>query len=136
MIGKRISLAVQAGALKSYFPDSLIRLNQEFEVLWTATVTPSTLSAQYKIRLHYTEGLGVNIYVLSPKPLKLAKGKTRLPHVYNHQEQRLCLFYPKFREWDSSMLYVHSIIPWTCEWLLHYEIWAGTGDWRGEGIEH
>jgi hypothetical protein len=27
-----------------------------------------------------------------------------------------------------------AIVPWTSEWLLHYEIWLATGDWRGSGI--
>lgn len=26
-----------------------------------------------------------------------------------------------------------TIIPWTAEWLLHYEIWQVTDTWRGGG---
>lgn len=28
-----------------------------------------------------------------------------------------------------------TVIPWTSEWLLHYEVWLATGDWHGRG-EH
>ena len=35
------------------------------------------------------------------------------------------------------MLIADTIVPWTCEWLVHYEIWFATGEWHGggEGLE-
>lgn len=133
---KRIPLNQQEGALKSYFPGSKITRIGDNEIRWSHTVKPTPLSASYTLLLHYKKGKGVSVYVVSPKPLPLAKGKTRLPHVYNHKEQRLCLHYPKANEWDISMYYVKSLIPWACEWLMHYEIWVGIGEWKGGGIEH
>jgi len=133
---RRIPLIQQQGALKSFFPDSKITRNGDKEIHWTYTVKPTPLSAMYEIVLHYKKGKGASVYVVSPKPLPLAKGKEGLPHVYNQKTQRLCLYYPKAKEWDDSMYYVTSLIPWACEWLMHYEIWAGTGEWKGGGIEH
>jgi hypothetical protein len=26
-----------------------------------------------------------------------------------------------------------TIVPWTAEWLVHYEIWLMTGEWYGGG---
>jgi hypothetical protein len=26
-----------------------------------------------------------------------------------------------------------TIVPWTAEWLVHYEIWLVTGEWYGGG---
>lgn len=126
----------QAGVLVSYFPDSTISRNGDLELMWTGSVTPSPLSATYKLHLHYQKGKGVKIYVLEPKPLPLAPNKVALPHVYNTAEQELCLYYPKIREWTPEMLYARTLIPWACEWLLHYEIWVATGEWKGGGIEH
>ncbi|MDX5321357.1 MAG: hypothetical protein LPK49_09860 [Bacteroidota bacterium] len=131
-----ISLINQEGALRSYFPDSEIKRKGDSEIRWTSTVTPTPLSADYNLHLHYKVGEGARVYVLSPMPLRLAEGKTRLPHVYNHNKQWLCLYYPDYREWNPSMYYVHTLIPWACEWLMHYELWVGTGDWTGGGIEH
>ena len=133
---RQIPLIHQAGALKSYFPDSKITRKGDDEIRWTHTVKPTPLSASYSLLLHYKKGKGASVYVVSPKPLPLAKGKTRLPHVYNHKEQKLCLHYPKANEWNTSMYYVKSLIPWACEWLMHYEIWVGIGEWKGGGIEH
>jgi hypothetical protein len=132
----RKSLIVQEGSLKSYFPGCTVRRLGETELTWISTVTPSALSATYKIRLHYKRGLGAKVYVIEPKPLKLASGESRLPHVYSTPNQRLCLYYPTDQEWDNSMLYVHTLIPWACEWLMHYELWVCTGTWHGGGIDH
>ncbi len=106
------------------------------ELKWIGIVTPSPLSATYTLNMHYSYSEGVNVYVAEPKPLKLAKGRKKLPHVYSTPKQQLCLYYPKEREWNTGMYYVHTLIPWACEWLCHYELWVGTGIWHGGGIDH
>jgi hypothetical protein len=131
-----VSLIVQEGTLKSYFPSSSVIRKGENEIVWTHTVTPSPLSQSYTLKLHYKKGDGAKVYVLDPKPLDLATGKTLLPHVYSTPEQRLCLYYPIDREWTPKKLYVKTLIPWACEWLVHYEIWSVTGTWCGGGVHH
>ena len=32
------------------------------------------------------------------------------------------------------MYIADTIVPWTAEWLAHYEIWLATDDWRGGGV--
>ncbi len=132
----RISLIHQAGSLKSYFPDSEIKRHGENEIIWTGTVTPSPLSASYTLKLHYKYKKGAKVYVIDPSPLILTKGKIKLPHVYSTPEQRLCLYYPEDNEWNTGMYYVKTLIPWACEWLVHYECWVATGTWHGGGIHH
>jgi len=132
----RISLIHQAGALRSYFPDSEIKRAGEQYISWTGVVKPSPLSEVYTLRLEYRLGKSADVYVIAPRPLQLAPGKTKLPHVYDTAKQRLCLYYPKGNEWNPGMFYVRTLIPWACEWLRHYEVWVATGDWRGGGIEH
>lgn len=131
----RVPLIHQAGALKSYFPGSEINRNGEKELVWIGRITPTPLSETYKIKLHYKRNEFINIYVLEPK-LNLAKGANKLPHVYSTPKQQLCLFYPNNKEWNESMFYVKSLIPWASEWLYHYEIWVGSGEWHGGGIDH
>lgn len=132
----KLPLFKQEGALKSYFPNSRVQRKGNSELSWIHILQPTPLSNSYKVELVYTRSNGVKMFVLEPKPLPLAKGWSVLPHVYSTSEQRLCLYYPKDREWNSSMLFVKTIIPWTSEWLLHYEIWVGTGNWKGGGIHH
>lgn len=134
----RIPLANQAGALKSYFPESKVNLTGNNKLTWVHTVTPTPLSDSYKLKMTYQRGSIVNVYVIEPKQLQLAEGKERLPHVYSHEEQRLCLYYPqakeKHRKWRPDMFFVKSIIPWAVEWLEFYEYWLATGEWLGGGI--
>ena len=74
-----------------------------------------------------------NVYVVSPT-LALYPGEPKLKHVYDTKQQWLHLYYRKGREWNSSMFLADTVIPWTCEWLLHYEFWLATGTWHGGGI--
>lgn len=34
------------------------------------------------------------------------------------------------------MLLADTILPWTSEWLLHYELWLVMGRWAGSGHDH
>ena len=64
----------------------------------------------------------------------LADGAQRLPHVYDHVKQQLCLYYGPAREWTPDKMIADTIVPWASEWLLHYEFWLVTGIWHGGGI--
>lgn len=125
-------MAMQAGKVKSLFPDCFLSFNQT-SLTWKCTITPSPLSASYRIKLAYTKGKHPNVYVTTPT-LALYPGEIKLPHVYNTKKQWLCLYYRKGRQWNSSMLLSDTVIPWTSEWLLHYEFWLATGKWHGGGI--
>ena len=129
-----LNMAMQAGKLKSLFPLSKPLFNQN-GLTWKYTITPSPLSAFYEIKLSYTKGMHPNVYVLNPK-LCLYPGEIYLPHVYDTKKQWICIYYRKGREWKSSMYLVDTVLPWTCEWLLHYECWLATGEWHGGGIHN
>lgn len=96
---------------------------------WEGHLTPTPLSRTYKVRILYKLGSRPRIGVLSPA-LEVPPGKN-LPHTYPGDE--LCLYFPG--EWDGSRLFVDTVVPWTSEWLVHYEIWKFTGRWTGGGHE-
>jgi hypothetical protein len=51
-----------------------------------------------------------------------------------YDDERLCLFLPCSGEWDSTKYLAETVLPWTCEWLFHYEVWLATGGmWCGGG---
>ena len=66
-----------------------------------------------------------------------AKEESPLPHVYFEWPDitlsPLCLFDPKAKEWDSTMLISHTTVGWTVRWLAAYEFWEMTGRWIGGG---
>lgn len=129
-----LNIAVHAGRIKNYFPESIVTISPG-HLVWKCTLTPSPLSNAYKIKMVYKLGSHPNIYVEEPK-LALAEGKTKLPHVYSTKKQWLCIYYRSGREWNSTMQIADTVIPWACEWLLHYEYWLATGKWHGKGIDH
>ena len=134
MIKKReIPLTVQASKLQLYFPDSKYSIKQNI-LVWKGYLQPTRLSPKYLIKVVYQREKHPNVYVLEPKPLILAEGKSKLEHVYDTAKQHLCIYYKKAKEWNETKFIAETIIPWTSEWLLHYEIWVTTGTWHGGGI--
>ncbi|WP_228448030.1 MULTISPECIES: hypothetical protein [unclassified Chryseobacterium] len=132
---KKLTVAVQASLLRRVFPTSKITNFRDKELIWQHIIKPSPLSAEYAVKLHYKMGDRPHVYILEPKPLTLAKSAKRLPHVYDQAKQRLCLYYPDGKQWNSTMPLVETVIWWTFEWLYHYELWLGTDDdWKGGGI--
>ena len=91
-------------------------------------IQPSPVSQVYTVRLRQQSGGRPQVTVIDP-PLTLHPGATTLPHVYPGDE--LCLYYPG--QWTADTLLVTSIVPWTAEWLMHYELWLVTGQWAGGG---
>lgn len=127
-----INIIVQAKKLESYFPKSTVtrRVNN---LLWKGKLQPTVLSDVYDIKLEYKVGFHPCVYVINRK-LELREGEKRLPHVYNTKKQWLCLYYRKANEWNNQLFIADTIIPWTSEWLFHYEHWLVTGKWHGRGI--
>lgn len=66
-----------------------------------------------------------------------AEEDSPLPHVYFELPDiglsPLCLFDPKAKEWDQTMLISRTTVGWTVRWLAAYEFWEMTGRWIGGG---
>lgn len=127
-----LAIAIQGGLLKKRFPNSSVSYDMGRQMIWKGDITPLEMCNTYKVKITYTQRGSVDVFVLSPKPLMLAEGKTKLPHVYCQKRQKLCLYFP--REWTGREKIVDTILPWTAEWLFHYECWVATGEWKGGGI--
>lgn len=125
---KSITLPVQRINLKSNFPDSRSSIKRN-ELKWVGEITPTILSRTYTVQIIFKLSKSPKIRILKPV-LNIPEGE-ELPHVY--YDGSLCLYYPKWKEWDSTMLLVDTIVPWISEWLFHYEIWLSTGKWCGGG---
>ena len=132
---KCISVNAQGELLRYFFPDSTLQIiGYDKRLIWKGKLKPSDLSITYDIKIEYNRGYNPDVYVLNPRPLPLARGATKLPHIYDHEKQRLCLYHKRMNEWNERKMIAKTIIPWTSEWLLHYEIWVATGTWHGGGI--
>jgi len=95
---------------------------------WTGDICPGQLSDTYTVNFEFTDS-DHRVYINVIAPVLDPGAADELPHV-NH-DGTVCLH--DFHEWDQSQPIATTIIPWTYEWLYHYELWMGTGTWTGGG---
>ena len=124
-----ISIAQQDRRIKEKFPTFTRHPNHK-KGIWVGELQPTKWSEKYKIKIIYSNNNTPKVTVVEPL-LALAKGKKRLPHVY--EEGTLCLFDPDRREWSNDQFIADTIIPWASLWLSYYEDWLYTGQWQGGG---
>jgi len=130
----KLSIAQQLHALKRDYGFGETRMSSYNQLVWVGKLKSSPLGDDYLVRVTYKKGDSPKIYVLEPKELKLPEGKNKLEHVYDHKNQKLCLYYPKAKEWNDTKTIASTIMPWAMEWLYHYEMWLITSEWTGGGI--
>jgi len=129
-----LNIAHQLRDLQRLYPEGDGRIARD-RLVWQGKLKPSPFSREFLIQLEYQEGHFPTTRVLQPTIRELA-GNRKLPHVFRGVGDPLCLFYAPAREWNSSMLIARTIVPWTCEWLFHFEAWLFTGKWDGGGVHH
>ncbi|ARV80824.1 hypothetical protein MYCOZU1_01146 [Mycobacterium intracellulare subsp. chimaera] len=124
---RAINLAQHLVAVRLAIPDARGRIKRG-QLDCIVPIQPTPASQTYSARMQYTHWTPPHVHIVEPT-LALHPGATHLPHVYSGNE--LCLYFPG--EWQHGMLLATTIVPWTAEWLLHYEIWLATGEWTGGG---
>jgi hypothetical protein len=122
----RRSLVQQAFALHGQFPNAKVKLTPTL-LDWTDTIQPTAASRTYTVRITYTLRRYPRVRIVGPK--LESRPATSLPHVFG--DGSLCLHVED--DWTPDMLIVDTTVPWTSEWLIHYEIWKFTGTWCGGG---
>ena len=122
-------LVAQITRMSSKHPQLKLRMRRN-AAIWEGEWCPSELSDTYLIRVTYVYRLRPIIAVLSPT-LRLAEGKTRLPHTYMDGQLDICVH--ESDEWNSKLFIADTIMPWISQWLSFYEYWEQTGSWEGKG---
>jgi len=128
---KPINLGHQVVGMKKYFPAFECIFWKGGVVIWSGSLQPTNISESYKIRVCYSLNKPPQVWVISPKLVKRPE-EERIPHIYSKDE--LCLYYPKYWEWNKNMIIAETILPWVSLWLYYYELWHATGQWLGGGI--
>lgn len=122
-----LTLPQQALALRSVYAGNALRLGAR-SLVWRGLLQPSALSEQYLIEVSLEVGKNPAVNVIEPELRPDENGL--LPHIW--EDGSLCL--NTAGQWTSKMLLVDTIVPWSSEWLFHYEVWKGTGIWLGDGV--
>lgn len=130
MVGRRaeVGLPHQAFALRSRFPASQVSLTHD-RLEWRAVLQPAPTTRDYQVTLKARRGWEPRVFVTAPDLIPDEKG--RLPHVYDNGA--ICL--NRRGDWQPSMLYIDTFVPWASQWLYFYEIWKATNVWHGDGEE-
>jgi len=129
-----LTVAQQAHHLRVLnLPGAKLRLHpHRLDFIYQARPTP--LSRLYTLRLTYSLADLTEVRVQDPNLRLLAGDDRLLPHVYDgHHPAKLCLYLPNTNEWTRAMALATTVVPWSIEWLLHFEIWLTTNEWQGGG---
>ena len=135
---RRPTLAQRAFELNSlHWPGATLRTSSGRELRFRFQISPGAFGRVYDcVLILRADGRAPDALVLKPDLIALAGGR-RPPHLYAHVGLgvKLCLWWPKQREWLPHMKMVDSYLAWTAEWLWYFEDWLATGEWSGGG-EH
>ena len=129
-----LNVAQQLAGLTGLYPTGSGRL-EPGRLLWEGSLRPSPFSREYLVRIDYRQGYFPRTRVIEPTLRSLA-GNRKIPHIYREPDDPLCLFWAPAKEWNCSRSIARTIVPWTSEWLFHFEAWLFTGEWDGGGIGH
>lgn len=130
---RRLRLIEHKVALERSYPNAYCELRRGV-LIWKAVVRPTVLSREYQVKIWCKQN-NLPRVVVSGDSLR-GLSKSDFPHKYEideaHNLVRVCLYLPS--EFDYMKPFSDTIVPWAIEWLLHYEIWLATGEWRGGGV--
>lgn len=121
----------QVNSIKCKFPEfKIVHTHSRLKIL--GKIRPTSRSVEYEVLIKYKLTEYPEIWILNDA-LKRNVRNEEIPHMYD--QERLCLFRPKYEEFRFSDCISETIIPWISLWLYHYENWHMTGIWDGGG-EH
>lgn len=100
---------------------------------WNTAVRPSPMSRAYGIMITYVFPNTPDIFVTSPS-LKDLSGERTIPHLYDQDQLRLCLYYPGSGEYCGEKPMAPQLLPWTATWLYYFEEWLMSDEWKGGGV--
>lgn len=108
-------------------------LNHKY-FFWEFTIQPTPLSKKYLVLLvFHIDNYSPDVFVIDNEVWEISKTKI-IPHLYDYKAIRLCLYYPSYKDWDKTMTFCSTFVPWTYLWLYYYEEWLYSDDWKGGGI--
>jgi hypothetical protein len=99
------------------------------ELICRGRLKPTEHSEEYRIEVAYEPWGSPDIRILTPK----IEPKKEL-HFYS--SGTLCLYDWREQPWQDRWHLADTVIPWTAEWLLYYEIYLLTGKWLGKSAPH
>lgn len=92
-------------------------------------IQPSHDSEKYTVQIRHTEWGLPEVRILKPKIMPCTK-------IHMYRNGTLCLYHPPTQPWSGVNDLHKTIIPWTAEWLVYYELYLSEGKWLGPEVQH
>ncbi|GAK74466.1 hypothetical protein JCM19296_44 [Nonlabens ulvanivorans] len=120
----RTIISREKSFLEKHFPEIEVQLKGD-KLICFGTTQPSSQCPLYKFRIEYDGFSPPDVFIVEPEIVYDSK-----IHLYPSNNS-LCLYYPKEMPWNrfKHRLY-ETIIPWTLEWCVFYELYKITGVWE------
>ena len=139
-------LVQHVDSIRANFPEFRLTAYGRDWAIWEGVLKPAHQTYNVQVLYFPMEELGKykitnapQIHITSPELRRLGSGEP-IPHLYRHPYRgahpSLCLYDPHDDEWFHDDPIGDTILPWTAEWLFHYEIWRMTGKWGGAEAPH
>ena len=102
-------------------------LPKELELVCTGKIRPDVDAPDYHIQIRHA--VFPEVRILHPKIEPNSE-------IHMYRDETLCLYFPEDYEWDDISSIHDTVIPWTAEWLVFYELYLLTGKWKGRKAPH
>lgn len=93
-------------------------------------IKPTDYSISYKLKIEYKPPISPDVSIISPEI-----DYNDDIHMYS-DTKNLCLYYTGDMRWNVERNLFDTIIPWTAEWLIFYELYQITGKWKHPFVPH
>ncbi|MEW6159358.1 MAG: hypothetical protein AB1813_18180 [Verrucomicrobiota bacterium] len=121
-------VVIEQALIREKFPCLQTRI-KGLELICRGRIQPTEQSDAYRVEIRYSPWNSPNVRVINP-----AIPFTPGAHMYSNGT--LCLYDWREQPWQKRWHLHETIIPWTAEWLVFYELWLLTGKWRGKSATH
>lgn len=90
---------------------------------------PTSSSVEYEYCINYVYSKRPDVYVYT-------SGIEYCSKIHVYSDKSLCLYYPGDLQWSNKVHLYNTIIPWTHEWFVFYELYLISGRWEHPYVSH
>lgn len=114
--------------IRGAFPSFSSRIKGK-ELTCRGRIRPSEHSKTYRVEIRYRPWSPPEVRILDPE-VPFTSGA----HMY--KDGSLCLYDYREQRWEKNWHLHQTIVPWTAEWLVFYELLQLSGKWLGKSARH
>jgi hypothetical protein len=121
-------VVLEQALLRKSFPFLNLRIHG-LELTCRGRIRPADGCFLYRVELQYSSGVPPAVRIIEPK----IESNSQI-HMY--RDGTLCLYDWRNQPWNDQWHLSETIIPWTAEWLVFYELFLATNKWLGPSATH